>query len=112
MKRYFAAEYKRTTRDTKTKQLIILYYEIRRLRNIEHFSIQRIVDHFSSVVHARLKEHYACFPTVDPKTVYNYVIHLRNELNMHKISSLESQYSLLPDVQPSNQAQVDFDEKS
>lgn len=147
--------------EAKTKQLIMMYYEIRRLRNVEHFSIQRIADHLSidfrtvkrylemreeefeaysntkgrksqlldpyrefivqylkkyedapySVVHDRLKEHYACFPTVDPKTVYNYVMHLRNELNLPRISSSQRQYSPVPDVQPGDQAQVDFGEK-
>jgi len=147
--------------EAKTKQLIMMYYEIRRLRNVEHFSIQRIADHLSinfrtvkrylemteeefeaysntkgrksplldpyrefivqymkkyedapcSVIHDRLKEHFACFPQVDPKTVYNYVIHLRNELDLPKISSSERQYLPLPDAQPGDQAQVDFGEK-
>jgi predicted transcriptional regulator len=33
--------------DARKKQLIIMYHEILRLRNVEHFSIQRIADHLS-----------------------------------------------------------------
>ena len=33
--------------DTRQKQLIIMYHEIHRLRNLEHFTIQRIADQLS-----------------------------------------------------------------
>jgi transposase len=65
----------------------------------------------ASVVHDRLKEHYPTFPVVDPKTVYNYVWRLRNELNIPFVSRCERQYSPVPDVEPGSLAQVDFGEK-
>lgn len=147
--------------DAKTKSLIIMYYEIHRLHDIEDFSIQRIADFLvldfrtvkkyldmsesefeeymekkgvkaclldpykefiirylkkyedtpSAVMHDRLKEHFAAFPKVDPKTVYNYVMSIRNEFNIPKISGSERQYSAVPDLPPGEQAQVDFGEK-
>lgn len=147
--------------DAKTKSLIIMYYEIHRLHDIEDFSIQRIADFLvldfrtvkkyldmseaefedymekkgvkaclldpykefiirylkkyedtpSAVMHDRLKEHFVAFPKVDPKTVYNYVMSIRNEFNIPKISGSERQYSAVPDLPPGEQAQVDFGEK-
>ncbi|MDD4257983.1 MAG: IS21 family transposase [Bacteroidales bacterium] len=73
--------------------------------------IKKYEDIPSSVIHDRLKEHYSSFPKIDPKTVYNYVIRLRNELNIPLASSSERQYSPVPDVPPGEQAQVDFGEK-
>src|SRR5665647_2232974 len=40
----------------------------------------------SSVVHDRLKEHFSTFPRVDAKTVYNYTVRLRSELNIPFVS--------------------------
>ena len=33
--------------DTRQRKLIIMYHEIHRLRNVEHFTIQRIADQLS-----------------------------------------------------------------
>ena len=38
---------RKTAMEARQKQLIIMYHEIYRLRQIEHFSIQRIADHLS-----------------------------------------------------------------
>ena len=65
----------------------------------------------ASVIHDRLKEHYPLFPQVDPKTVYNYVMDLRKDLNIPKVSASERQYSAVPDLPPGQQAQVE-DRKS
>jgi transposase len=65
----------------------------------------------ASVVHDRIKEHYPLFPRVDPKTVYNYVMDLRKELHLPKVTASERQYSPVPDLAPGEQAQVDFGEK-
>ena len=147
--------------DKQKKELVIMYHEIHRLREAEHFSIQRIADHFkinfrtakkllemraeqfdaylerrdkrglllapyrefivnylqryadtpSAVIHDRLKEQFAGFPAVDPKTVYNYVMLLRKEHSIPRITGSERQYSAVPDVSPGEQAQVDFGEK-
>jgi hypothetical protein len=147
--------------EARVKQLIIMYHEIRRLRNHEGFSIQRIADYYSinfrtakkllcmseedfdnfleqkgnrtplldpyrefmvkylnkfqdtpsAVIHDRLKEHFPHFPQVDPKTVYNYVMRLRLEHCLPRITASERQYSAVPDLPPAEQAQVDFGEK-
>lgn len=138
-----------------------MYHEIKKLRNIEGFSIQRIADHFSmnfrtvkkflsmteedfdnymekkgsrprlldpyrsfivnylrkyqdtpaAVIHDRLKEHFPAFPKTDPKTVYNYVMSIRGEFNLPKVTAADRQYSAVPDLPPGGQAQVDFGEK-
>jgi len=73
--------------------------------------LKRYEDTPSAVMHDRLKEHFAGFPKVDPKTVFNYVMKVRNEFNIPKVTSSERQYSAVPDVPPGEQAQVDFGEK-
>jgi hypothetical protein len=65
----------------------------------------------SSVIHDRLKEHFSTFPRVDAKTVYNYTVRLRSELNIPFVSGTERQYSPVPDLPAGEQAQVDFGEK-
>ena len=59
-------------------------------------------------MHDWLKEHYPSFPNVAPKTVYNYVMKLRQEHNLPKIRINERQYECLPDTPPGKYAQVDF----
>ncbi len=138
-----------------------MYHEIQRLRNVEHFSLQRIADHLhinfrtvkkflsmteeqfdayyetkgikprqldpyrdfiiaylqkyqetpAAVLHDKLKEQFGLFPGVDPKTVYNYVMAIRRDFGLMKISASERQYNALPDLPPGEQAQVDFGEK-
>ncbi|HQH25064.1 MAG TPA: IS21 family transposase [Bacteroidales bacterium] len=147
--------------DARQKRLIIMYHEIQRLRNVEHFSIQRIADKLkinfrtvrkilhmteedydkfiekkwakgrlldpyrdfiisylqqypdtpSAVMHDRLKERFDTLPRVDPKTVYNYVMTVRRDHNIHMVSSSERQYSAVPDLPAGHLAQVDFGEK-
>lgn len=41
---YLSGFKKNTEMEARQKQLIIMYHEIRRLRDAEHFSIQRIAD--------------------------------------------------------------------
>lgn len=143
------------------KDLIIMYYEIKRFREQEKFSIQRIADHLginfrtvkkylemgedefnhyleslgerpfkmdfykqfivqyldeypdtpAAVMHDKLKERFTDFPEVDPKTVYNYVIKVRSEFNIRKVTRSERQYIAVPDLEMGEQAQVDFGEK-
>lgn len=59
-------------------------------------------------MHDWLKEHYPSFPNVAPKTVYNYVMKLRQEHNLPKIRINERQYECLPGTPPGKYAQVDF----
>jgi len=138
-----------------------MYHEIRRLRQVEYFSIQRIADQLSinfrtvkkilgmteedydtfiekkwakarhldsyrdfivsylqkypdtpaAVMQDKLKEQFTSFPKVDPKTVYNYVMMVRRDHGITRVSASERQYSAVPDLAPGEQAQVDFGEK-
>lgn len=65
----------------------------------------------AAVMHDKLKERFSSFPKVDPKTVYNFVMMIRNEIGIPKVSCSERQYSAVPDLPPGEQAQVDFGEK-
>ena len=144
--------------DKKQKDLIIMYYEIKRFREVEKFSIQRIADYLglnfrtvrkylsmtdqefeaclstqgsrpyvmdqyktfvvnylgeypdtpASVVHDKLKECFGDFPQLDPKTVYNYVVKVRGEFNIPKVTRSDRQYTAVPDLPMGQQAQVDF----
>ena len=147
--------------EARQKQLIIMYHEIRRLRQVEHFSIQRIADQLSinfrtvkkilcmteedydkfiekkwakarhldpyrdfiigylqqypdtpaAVMHDKLKEQFATLPKVDPKTVYSFVMMVRRDHGIIRVSASERQYSAVPDFPPGELAQVDFGEK-
>ena len=147
--------------DRKTADLIIMYYEFKRFREEEKFSIQRIADYFgvnfrtvrkylnmtdeefnnyldtlgdrpfvmdsfklfirnyleeypdtpAAVMHDKLKEHFAGFPQLDPKTVYNYVMKIRGEYGIRKVTRSERQYSAVADLGMGEQAQVDFGQK-
>lgn len=59
-------------------------------------------------MHDWLKENHSDFPKVSPKTVYNYVMKIRQEYGLPKISESERQYSALPETAPGEYAQVDF----
>ncbi|MDX9774310.1 MAG: IS21 family transposase [Bacteroidales bacterium] len=147
--------------EARQKQLIIMYHEIRRLRDVEHFSLQRIADQLTinfrtvkkildmteedydrfiekkwakarhldpyrdfivgylqqypdtpaAVMHDKLKEQYAILPKIDPKTVYSYVMMVRRDHGITRVSASERQYSAVPDLPPGEQAQVDFGQK-
>ncbi|MGI6313938.1 MAG: IS21 family transposase [Candidatus Cryptobacteroides sp.] len=62
-------------------------------------------------MHDWLKEHYPDFPDVSPKTVYNYVMKLRSEYNLPKVTATERAYQALPQTPPGAYAQVDFGRK-
>lgn len=138
-----------------------MYYEIKRLRDKEKLSIQKIADFFgfnfrtvkkylqmtqeefenhlstvgsrpfsmdpyrdyivdylkeypdtpASVMHDKLKEHHPDFPHLDPKTVYNYVMKVRSEYNLPRVTMSDRQYSAVPDLPKGQQGQVDFGQK-
>jgi hypothetical protein len=73
--------------------------------------LQKYEDTPAAVMHDKLKEHFADFPKVDPKTVYNNVMMLRKDFGIIKVSASERQYSAVADLPPGQQAQVDFGEK-
>lgn len=59
-------------------------------------------------MHDWLKECHADLPKVAPKTVYNYVMKIRQEYNLPKVCENERQYAALPETAPGEYAQVDF----
>ncbi len=63
-------------------------------------------------MHDWLKEHYPSFPCVTPKTVYNFVMKIRQEHNLPKLKVSEREYGSLPETPPGKYAQVDFGEHS
>ncbi len=63
----------------------------------------------ASQMHDWLKEHYLEFPEVNPKTIYNFVMWVRQEHNIPKISQ-EREYFIVEELPYGKQAQVDFGE--
>ena len=59
-------------------------------------------------MHDLLKENYPDFPKVSPKTVYNYVMKIRQDYNLPMIAENKRQYNALPDTPPGECGQVDF----
>jgi len=62
-------------------------------------------------MHDWLKEYYSDFPLVSPKTVYNFVMWVRQKYNLPKIKH-EREYAIVADTPWGKQAQVDFGEYS
>jgi hypothetical protein len=66
----------------------------------------------SSQIHDHLKEHYPSFPSVNPKTVYNYVLHVRQKYDLPKNPEHEYRpYEKLPETPFGHYGQVDFGER-
>ena len=66
-------------------------------------------DASSSQIHDWLKEHYADFPDVAPKTVFNFVQWVRQKHNIPKIKQTR-EFFLVEELPYGKQAQVDFGE--
>lgn len=62
-------------------------------------------------MHDWLKEHYPGFPDVDPKTVYNFVMWVRQRHNI-PVPEAHRTYSMIEELLWGQQAQVDFGEYS
>ena len=65
----------------------------------------------SAQMHDWLKEAYPDFPSITPRTVYNFVMKIRQDTGIAKISLNERQYGPIPDAEPGEYAQVDFGQK-
>ncbi len=62
-------------------------------------------------MHDWLKENYPFSPDLSPKTVYNYVMKIRQEYNLPKVKPVKGrEYGPLPDTPPGKYAQADFGE--
>lgn len=60
-------------------------------------------------IHDWLKEHYDNFPDISSKTVYNFVMRIRQRHNIPKIGH-QRDYSIVEELPYGRQAQVDFGE--
>jgi len=84
----------------------------RELSDYEHFVKEKLTqypDTSAAQMLDWLKERYPDFPKVNSKTVYNFVIHIRQEYNIPKISPTR-EYFIVDELPQGKQAQVDFGE--
>ena len=63
----------------------------------------------ASQMHDWLKEHDANFPSVNPKTVYNFVMWVRQEYNIPKVKQ-DREYFIVEELPFGKQSQADFGE--
>lgn len=68
-------------------------------------------DTSSAQMHDWLKEHFTGFPAVSAKTVFNFVIAVRQKYQLPKTTSVRV-YEMVPELPYGQQAQVDFGEYS
>ena len=64
-------------------------------------------DTSAAQMHDWLKEHYHDFPSVSQKTVYNFVMWVRQKYNIPKVV-LPREYAIVEETAYGKQAQVDF----
>lgn len=76
---------------------------IQELRDAPFLSSMQVLDH--------LKEHFPDFPVVSEKTVYNYVMRIREEEGIPKQGEPTRQMHKLPEFEYGEQAQVDWGEQ-
>ena len=84
------------------------------LEPYKEFIVQRLSqypDTSAAQMHDWLKENYPKLPALSPKTVYNYVMKLRGDYSIPKMTIKERQYKALPQTPPGVYAQVDFGQK-
>ena len=82
------------------------------LSDYEHFVKEKLnayPDTSAAQMHDWLKECYPDFPEINPKTVYNFVMSVRQEYNILKISPTR-EYFIVEELPEGKQAQVDFGE--
>lgn len=71
--------------------------------------LERYPDTSAAQMHDWLKEYYAHFPEVSPKTIYNFVMRVRQTHNIPKISPSRD-FCIIEELAYGRQAQVDFGE--
>ena len=80
------------------------------LEPYEHFvkvKLDTFPETSASQMHDWLKEHYQDFPSVNPKTVYNFVMLIRQKYNIPK-QQHKRDYFIVEELPYGKQAQVDF----
>lgn len=73
--------------------------------------LSKFSDTTTAQMHDWLKEYYPDFPQLSPKTVYNYVMKIRSDYSIPKVTAKERQFKALPLTPPGMYAQVDFGHK-
>lgn len=71
--------------------------------------LERFRDTSAAQMHDWLKEYDPNFPTINPKTVFNFVFHIRKKYNLPRVK-VERQYEMVEELPYGQQAQVDFGE--
>jgi len=71
--------------------------------------LEQFQDTSASQMHDWLKEKHENFPKVSPKTIYNFVMWVRQKHNLPKISPVR-EYMIVEELPYGKQAQVDFGE--
>ena len=71
--------------------------------------LEQFHDTSASQMHDWLKEKHEHFPQVSPKTIYNFVMWVRQKHNLPKISP-QREYMIVEELPYGKQAQVDFGE--
>lgn len=66
-------------------------------------------DTSAAQMHDWLKEHFTDFPAISPRTVFNFVMWVRQKYQLPKLS-LSRDYGMVPETPYGEQAQVDFGE--
>jgi hypothetical protein len=83
------------------------------LDDYQYFVKEKLGQHpetSAAQMHDWLKEHYECFPDVHPKTVYNFVMGVRQVYNIPKEPPHQRDYFIAEELPYGKQAQVDFGE--
>lgn len=87
-------------------------HKLDRYENFIYDQLASCSDLSSSQVHDRLKEHFAGFPVVSSKTVYNYVLYVREKYNLPKhVHTGYRPYEQQPETPFGAMGQVDFGER-
>ena len=76
-----------------------------------HHSLREHPDLSSAQVYDWLREHYQDFPAVSPKTVFNYVMHIRQKYDIPKRMEHHRFYEMQEETAYGDYAQVDFGER-
>ena len=74
-------------------------------------SLQEHPDLSSAQVYDWLREHYPDFPRVSAKTVFNYIMHIRQKYDIPKQSEHHRSYEMQEETAYGEYAQVDFGER-
>jgi hypothetical protein len=80
-----------------------------RFEGFVKIKLERFQDTKAAQMHDWLKEHYIDFPEVSPKTVYNFVMWVRQQHNI-PVTGSQREFGIIEELPYGQQAQVDFGE--